>query len=180
MPEARHPRAKRIFHWSMLAFLAALLYASWPQSLGGSVAYVQVSGHSMDGTYKTGDLVVVRKQSHYSVGDIVAYKIPKGEFGAGAQVIHRIIGGDGTTGFVTKGDNKKLKDDWHPRTSDVVGHAWLRAPGAGVWMARLAQPMPMGVLCGGLTLFVMVLPHGPEPIGMVAKEIGPQPEPAGG
>ena len=168
----KHPvTAKRVVHWVLLGLLAGLLYVSWPQSLGGSVAYVQVSGHSMDGTYKSGDLVIVRRQSHYSVGDIVAYKIPKGEFGAGAQVIHRIIGGNGTIGFVTKGDNRKVKDDWHPRTSDVVGHAWLRVQGAGVWMARLAQPLPMGVLCGGLTLFVMVLPSGPEFKGMVAEEI---------
>ena len=35
----------------------------WPQSLGGSVAYIKVQGHSMDGTYKSGDLIVVRKHT---------------------------------------------------------------------------------------------------------------------
>jgi signal peptidase len=171
MSSGSRRQLKRVVHWVMLAVLAGLLYSSWPQSLGGSVAYVQVSGHSMDGTYKTGDLVIIRRQSHYSVRDIIAYKIPKGEFGAGAQVIHRIIGGNGTTGFITKGDNKKYKDEWHPHTSDVVGHAWLRLPGAGVWMARLAQPMPLGVLVGGLTLFVMVLPGKRPECEMVADEM---------
>src|SRR5689334_25447687 len=74
--------------------MAALLYLTWPQSLGGSIAYVKVNGHSMDGTYKSGDLVIVHRADDYRTGDIIAYRIPKDEFGSGAQVIHRIIGGN--------------------------------------------------------------------------------------
>jgi signal peptidase len=139
------------------------LWLAWPQSLGGDVAYARVSGHSMDGTYRTGDLVIVTKQSHYSVGDIVDYRIPKGEFGAGAQVIHRIIGGNGRTGFITQGDNRTQPDDWHPRTADVVGHAWIRLPGIGVWFSRLATPLPLGALCAGLTMLMMLLPRRQAP-----------------
>jgi signal peptidase len=152
--------------------IAAILFVIWPQSLGGSVAYIKVQGHSMDGTYKSGDLIVVRQHDHYAAGDIITYRIPQGSFGAGAQVIHRIIGGDGTTGFVTKGDNRKSADDWHPRNSDVIGRSWLRLPGAGVWFSRISQPLPLGVIVGGLTVFVMVLPK--KGYGMVAKEIRPK------
>lgn len=152
--------------------IAAILFIIWPQSLGGSVAYIKVQGHSMDGTYKSGDLIVVRRHSHYAVGDIITYRIPKGDFGAGAQVIHRIIGGNGTTGFVTKGDNRKSADDWHPRNSDVIGESWVRVPGAGVWFSRISQPLPLGVIVGGLTVFVMVLPR--KTYGMVAKEMCPK------
>jgi signal peptidase I len=154
------------------AAVAAALFLVWPQSLGGSVAYIKVQGHSMDGTYQTGDLIVVRKQSHYAVGEIITYRIPKGQFGAGAQVIHRIIGGNGNTGFITQGDNKKFPDDWHPHDSDVVGRSWIRLPGAGVWFSRLSQPLPLGVIVGGLTVFVLVLPK--KSYGMVAKEIAPK------
>jgi signal peptidase I len=126
----------------------------------------------MDGTYVSGDLIVVRKHHHYAVGDIITYRIPKGDFGAGAQVIHRIVGGNGTAGFVTKGDNRKSIDDWHPRNSDVIGQSWVRLPGAGVWFSRISQPLPMGVIVGGLTVFVMVLPK--KTYGMVAKEIRPK------
>jgi signal peptidase I len=154
----RHPirRIGSLLAWVLVGFA---LYISWPQSLGGDVAYIQVSGHSMDGTYKTGDLIVVRKHDHYSRGDIITYRIPKGTFGAGAQVIHRIIGGDGTKGFTTQGDNKKYPDDWHPRIGDVVGKSWVRLPGAGIWFSRVSKPLPLGVLVGGLTVFVMVLPN---------------------
>src|SRR3954462_8726752 len=123
----------------------------WPQSLGGSVAYVDVNGHSMDGTYRTGDLVVVRRHAHYAVGDIVAYRIPSGEFGAGAQVIHRIIGGNSATGFTTQGDNKPLPDPWHPKTTDIVGRPWLHLAGAGTKVAALSRPIPLGLFCAVLT-----------------------------
>ena len=156
----------------ILALVAGIFLLTWPQSLGGPVAYVQVSGQSMDGTYKTGDLIVVRRQSHYSTGDIITYRIPAGQFGAGAQVIHRIIGGNGTTGFITKGDNKKFADAWHPRNHDVVGRSWLRIQNAGIWFSRLSQPLPLGVIVGGLTIFVMLLPR--RTYGMVAREIRPR------
>src|SRR3954453_7427973 len=143
----------------LLAVLAGALWFIWPQSLHGSVAYIGVDGHSMDGTYVNGDLVVVRQQSHYAVGDIVTYKIPKNEFGAGANVIHRITGGNGTTGFTTQGDNKPLPDPWHPRTGDIVGKSALRIPGGSHAFLLLASPMPLGALCAGLTVAVMLLPR---------------------
>jgi signal peptidase I len=159
----------RLLCWGVIA---AAVFVMWPQSFGGSVAYIKVQGHSMDGTYVSGDLIVVRKHDHYAVGDIITYRIPKGDFGAGAQVIHRIVGGNGAAGFVTKGDNRKSVDDWHPRNSDVIGQSWVRLPGAGVWFSRISQPLPVGVIVGGLTVFVMVLPR--KSYGMIAKEIRPK------
>ncbi len=172
MTRVRRSPVRRIgglLAWTLITFA---LWVSWPQSMGGKVAYIQVSGHSMDGTYKTGDLIVVERHSHYSTGDIITYRIPKGQFGAGAQVVHRIVGGNGDTGFITKGDNKKFDDAWHPRNGDVIGRSWIRLPGAGIWFSRISQPLPLGVLVGGLTIFVMVLPR--KAYGMVAKEIRPQ------
>ena len=101
----RRPRLRAI--GNVLVWIALLggLALMWPQSLHGKVAYVAVDGHSMDGTYHTGDLIVVRRHSDYRVGQIIAYRVPKGEFGAGAEVIHRIVGGNPSGGFTTKGDN---------------------------------------------------------------------------
>ena len=56
--------------------------------LGGPASYVIVSGHSMEPTLYTGDLVVVHQRDEYSVGDMVAFEIE-----GGSQVIHRIVGG---------------------------------------------------------------------------------------
>lgn len=146
--------------WLLLVATAAFLVMFWPQSLGGKVSYVRVDGDSMYPTLHMGDLAVVRRQSSYRIGDPVAYRIPKGEFGAGALVIHRLIGGNGVTGFVTKGDNKTLPDEWHPRTDDVLGRVRYDVPGAGQRLATLTKPIYLGALVGGLTVLVMVLPSG--------------------
>jgi signal peptidase len=161
----------------------AVIALFWPHSLGGKVAYVRVDGHSMDPTYHMGDMAVVRKQSSYRVGDPVAYKIPKGEFGAGALVIHRLVGGNGSTGYVTKGDNKKVVDPWHPRTQDILGRVRFDVPGAGTRLAQLNKPVYLGGLVAGLTVLVMLLPsrkreepepkrrprHAATPVGLVRR-----------
>lgn len=146
----------------LLVAVGALLFMFWPQSLGGKVAFVRVDGHSMDPTLHMGDLAVVRKQSSYAVDDPVAYRIPKGEFGAGALVIHRLIGGNGTTGYITKGDNKTIRDEWHPRTADIIGRVRYDLPGAGTKLAALTRPVYLGGLVAGLTVVVMLIPSKPR------------------
>ena len=47
---------------------------------------------------------------NYKVHDIVAYKVPKPNPQAGLEVIHRLIGGNGTTGWTVKGDNRTAAD----------------------------------------------------------------------
>jgi len=143
--------------WLAVALLGGFVLI-WPQTFGGQVAYIKVDGHSMDPTFHLDDLVVVRQQQHYQVGDAVVYRIPAGEFGAGSRVIHRLKQRrpDGT--YITQGDNKPLVDPWHPTDSDVVGKAWFDVPAGGRYFASLAKPMPLGLLCAGLTVFAMLLP----------------------
>src|SRR4051794_9567959 len=153
----------RSTQWMLVAATIAIGFLFWPQSFGGKVAYVKVDGHSMDPTFHFGDLAIVRRQSSYAVGDAVAYRIPKGEFGAGAIVIHRLVGGDGVHGFVTKGDNRTIKDEWHPRTSDVVGRVEYDIPAAGTRVAQFTKPVYVGGLVAGLTVLVMLIPsRGPK------------------
>lgn len=152
------PALRRLTGRLLAAAGLALLLLSWPQSLGGVVAYVRVDGHSMYPALHKGDLAVVRRQDSYRVGDVVAYRIPRGQFGSGALVIHRIVGGDGATGFVTRGDDRTRDDEWRPRTGDVVGRTRLVVPGMGDRFAALARPMHLGALVGLLTAAVMLVP----------------------
>src|SRR4051812_31864942 len=150
--------AVRSIQWMLVAFTVAAAFLFWPQSLGGKVAYVKVSGTSMDPTYHFGDLAIVRKQSSYNVGDPVAYRIPKGEFGAGAMVIHRLIGGDGVHGYTTKGDNRTIADEWHPRTADIVGRVRYDMPAFGSKLASMTRPVYVGGLVASLTVLLMLWP----------------------
>lgn len=140
----------------LLAAFGGLL-AGWavllrPESLGGTTAYLVVRGDSMLPTYETGDLVILRADRSYRAGEIVAYRVPAGELGAGHIVIHRIVGGDGSTGFQVEGDHNPAPDPWRPRTTDIVGAPWLVLPGAGRILATLHQPVVLGALAAALVV----------------------------
>jgi signal peptidase I len=141
----------------LIVFAGALLWATElrPQRLGGTTDYVMVQGVSMLPTYHTGDLVLVRPSLDYGVGDIVAYRVPAGDVGAGLTVIHRIVGGSATRGFVTKGDHNDAVDDWRPRSSDIEGIPWLVVPGGGGTLAFLHAPVPLGALAAAMAVMIV-------------------------
>lgn len=128
-----------------------------PQSLGGSVTYLVVRGDSMVPTYDGGDLVVIRAAERYAVGDVVAYRVPAGEVGAGHLVIHRIVGGDAETGFLLRGDNNPSVDPWMPRREDVAGTAWVSVAGVGKALAFVHKPAVMGALAVALLAMLVFL-----------------------
>ena len=120
---------------AVVALIALLGYTFWPAPLGGSTSYVIVKGTSMEPKFHTGDLAFVREQDRYKVGDIVAYRIPKGSPAAGNMVIHRIVGFH-HGGYLMKGDNRDTPDGWNPTAHDVVGRyrMLLPLPGMQFWV----------------------------------------------
>jgi signal peptidase len=131
-----------------LALFVAAAWCLWPARWGGTFAEVVVSGHSMEPTYHTGDLVVTERSDHYRIGDKVVYTIPKGEPGAGIDVVHRIVDfrPDGT--LVLQGDNRVTPDDWRPTTHDVVGRVVAMVPVAGLLLVWLSRPLVLAVMAG--------------------------------
>jgi signal peptidase I len=140
---------------AQLAIVAALGWYCLPQRLGGRAAWVMVSGTSMLPRLHTGDLVLVERQSSYHVGEVVAYRVPKGEVGAGYVVIHRIIGGNGRTGWRMKGDNRTAPDLWYPTDHDVIGSRLLRIPHAWFLLRLLHMPLMLGLFAGVAAFFVI-------------------------
>jgi signal peptidase len=134
----------------LLAAFVATMFVTWPQSLGGRVAYVMVSGTSMEPSMREGDLVVVRSSAGYRVGDIVAYQVPNGEVGAGMTVLHRIVGGDARAGFIMRGDGNSFDDSWRPRSAEIVGAQVARVPRVGTLVGRLRGPLPLALFAAGL------------------------------
>jgi signal peptidase len=150
-------RALRLTGWVVVAAIVA----SWalllrPQFLGGPAAYVVVSGVSMEPTLANGDLVVVHRQGRYRVGDTVVYRVPEGETGAGSLIVHRIIGGSATSGWIVQGDNKDVPDLWRPTSSEVVGSLWVRVPGAGSLLGQAMSPLALASLSTMLALLLGV------------------------
>ncbi len=157
---ARSPR--RVVSWLVLvALLAAWAVLLRPTALGGPATYVVVSGTSMQPTLWTGDLVVLRTQDAYDVGDVVTYPVPEGAPGAGDLVIHRIVGGSPRSGFTTRGDNRERADDWTPTAAQVLGREWFVVPRAGSLLTRLGDPSMLAALGGGAAV-VFIMLAGPR------------------
>ena len=147
-----------------LAILVCLFWAQYlrPQSLGGRASYVLVSGKSMLPRYHTGDLVLVEKQPSYHIGQLIAYRVPKGDPMAGAQVIHRIIGGDAQHGFIVRGDNRTAPDVWRPKPRDIVGAKALRIPNAVLVLQFFRTPLFLALLAACFVFVQVLVGRGDE------------------
>jgi signal peptidase I len=137
---------------------AVLLWAFTlrPQALGGPTMFVAVRGSSMLPTYEHGDLVVVQSAAAYHVGEVVAYRVPEGQIGAGKIVIHRITGGDATRGFTLQGDHSTAPDPWSPTGADMVGVATWRLANAGRLIFLVQQPVILAGLASAIVVTVFV------------------------
>lgn len=141
--------------------ISVTLVALWavflrPQAFGGPAAYLVVRGDSMLPTYESGDLIILHATSDYTVGDVVAYLVPKGEFGEGHLVLHRIVGGDASAGFVLEGDNNRAPDPWQPRPVDMVGRPWVAVPRVGAVIAWARQPIILGALAASMAVAFVI------------------------
>lgn len=150
---------RKLARWGLTALTVAAVVA-WaillrPQLLGGPAAYVIVSGASMEPNLANGDLVLATKQSSYRIGDVIAYRVPDGDPGAGALVIHRVVGGSDAAGYLTKGDNREGLDLWRPRRDDVVGSVSITVPRAGLLFASMRTPLGLAAFAG-IAVFLFV------------------------
>ena len=139
-------RPTRNIHRALSTALAlAVVACAWfffaPSALGGSTSYVVTDGISMQPRFHSGDLVLVRPEGDYRVGQIVAYHNRQ----LGTIVLHRIVGRVGSR-YVFKGDNNNFMDFEHPARSQLIGALWMHVPGMGADLASVRSP----ALIGGL------------------------------
>ena len=135
----------------MVAALVIIWMLFAPVKLGGGVSYVVVDGISMLPNFHTGDLVLVRKEPAYQVGDVVTYHDPL----MNADIIHRIIGLQGAH-FVIKGDNNSWVDAYHPISAEILGKLWLHLPKFGTTLLFVRTPLNMALAASLLGGFFMV------------------------
>jgi signal peptidase I len=161
---ARLPRTKTVLALSaQLALVATLLWFALPQALGGRAGWVLVSGTSMLPHLHTGDLVLVERRSSYHVGEVIAYRVPQGQVGAGHVVIHRIVGGNPRNGWKMQGDNRTAPDLWYPTNRDVIGAKLLRIPDAWLVLRFFHSPLFLGLLAALGVFFWLVLGNDEDP-----------------
>jgi signal peptidase I len=132
-----------------LVLFSAIWVAFAPIQFGGQAAYVIVNGNSMEPLYQRGDLVIIRAQPDYQIGDIVTYRHP--QIG---PVIHRIIGRD-VERFVFKGDHNDFIDPYQPVRADLIGKSWIYLPSVGTILTQLRMPLNMAILAAVAGVVIM-------------------------
>jgi signal peptidase I len=141
---------RKLLSWALgLTVLGCLWFYLAPAPLGGSTTYVVTHGVSMEPRFHSGDLAIVRSQSSYRVGEIVAYHNKM----LHTIVLHRIIGRDGSR-YIFKGDNNDFVDFEHPAASQLIGALWIHVPGLGARLQSIRSPALEGILIAvGVLLF---------------------------
>jgi len=137
----RHTTKRVISGLGLIAVAACLWFFLAPTALGGRTSYIVTHGVSMQPRFHSGDLVLVRSQSSYRVGEIVAYHSNVFH----TVVLHRIIGRVGDR-YVFKGDNNNFVDFEHPAASQLMGAVWLHVAGVGSELQSIRSPALVGAL----------------------------------
>jgi signal peptidase I len=104
----------------------------------------------MEPHFHHGDLVVLRRRSSYSVGEVVAYY----SHDLGKNVLHRIIAVHGGR-YAFKGDNNNFVDPERPTAADLVGAEWMHFPHAGSWLGALHKPVDAAIAAGAAVLLLL-------------------------
>jgi signal peptidase len=146
-------RALSLWGLALLGVLAALVFTTLTGVGGSPVRVVVVAGESMLPTLDSGDAVLTLRRSGYDVGDIVAYRVPAGEPGAGTVVIHRIVR---TTpeGFLLQGDNNEGLDPWTPGQGEIVGERTLTIPQLGLVVGFLRTALGAALIAAFVTFLI--------------------------
>lgn len=153
-------------HSSFMVTLLSLFlsFIGWmtlaPTQLGGSVTYVIVDGNSMEPGFHLGDLLLVRTEASYRVGDAVIYQNAE----LGRFVFHRIIGAE-LDRFTLQGDNNSWVDSYHPSQDEIVGKLWIHIPKLGRAIKWVRLPINLALtigLLGGVLMPGMIMKKPPK------------------
>ena len=151
-----------------------------PSALGGPATYVIVSGSRMLPALESGDLVVAFDQETYGVGDVIVYRVPSADPGAGTQIVHRVIGRARGDGYIVRGDNRESQDYWRPSDEEVVGKMRLRLPGVGAALIYIRTTFGVALMAALTTALVALGVFAPDRPPASRKPVPPRPRPRGG
>ena len=153
------------FKWLIFALLILVIIANIsnlykikvkkeqvPTFLG--YANVVVVGNSMYPTLKIGDMIIIKHQNKYKVGDIVTFID-----GSGNVVTHRVTAISEDNKYVTKGDYiGNSEDPWLLDNSDIIGKVVVTLAGFGNVLEFFQTPWGLLLLIG-IGILIIELPY---------------------
>jgi signal peptidase I len=124
-------------------------------SMLGIIQFKTVLSGSMRPHINVGDVIVAisTKWVEPHVGDVATYHVTDLRGHKVTYWVHRIIGGNGTTGFIFKGDANPLPDLGRPQLGDVQNVVLFHIPRMG----KILNPVSAIFFIGGISMFVFVL-----------------------
>lgn len=84
------------------------------------VTILQVLSNSMSPEFNKGDIIVIKKQKDYEIGEIITYQTNEKDY-----VTHRVIE-KYEDGFITKGDNNNVEDKEKIKIEQIKGKVILK------------------------------------------------------
>jgi signal peptidase I len=117
----------------------------------------RVDGISMWPTLESGDLVVIQpvSMSDVHIGDIIVYGPPCATHDF--SVIHRVVGGNETSGFITQGDDRITNPNTDQTNSDIANGPITRACLVGKVVFVVPYIERLASLPYGLNYIIVVL-----------------------
>ena len=124
-------------------FMVAWLQVA-PVQFGGRMSYVMTDGHSMLPRYRQGDVMILRKQASYHIGEVAAYHNRE----LNTVVMHRITAVSGGH-YQFKGDSNTWTDSYRPTASEIIGAEWFHIRGGARYVMQVRRPaVAAGALAG--------------------------------
>lgn len=104
---------------------------------------------SMEPTFSVNDMIVIRRQDSYAVGDVVTFD------DGGFFTTHRIVS-QSPEGFVTQGDANNTEDSGYLSPAQIKGAVVFTIPAVGAFLLFLRTPLGilLLVLAGPLLVFL--------------------------
>lgn len=112
----------------ILLVVAGIMFISKINIPGALQTFLVQSG-SMSPTIKTGDLIMVKPEGNYNIGDIVTFNNSKNQ-----KVTHRIVNiksENNIEKIFTKGDANKVWDDGYVFQNQIIGKVNYQIPYLG-------------------------------------------------
>jgi len=156
--------------WNIAGYvaIAAACLLLWPQRWGGTMTYDITHGTSMQPTFHTGDLAVLRKSTSYDVGDVAAYTSPS----LHTTVMHRIKTKT-AAGYTFQGDNNSFVDPDTVTDKQLLGTLLFRVPRVGRFLTWFVDPLHLVIAIGAIFLLFSDRRErkAAEPAGSAAKPL---------
>ncbi|MBE4907172.1 signal peptidase I [Bacillus luteolus] len=148
------------------------------QLLNRPIIFSVIQSNSMYPLFERGDMAFVSgvaKNDTISIGDIYIFRSKEGDLRDKGWIFHRVIEGDDSTGYITKGDNNDYTDqsyggnipierEWIVSKAITIGNTPLVLPKIGYitlwlgeWIKKLqTNPMTLPILVIIITFLIAV------------------------